>query len=389
MFDGRRLRLLLATLLVIGLLPLGTQTAVAHGLVDQDMSVGTGGVVSSAALTAVWGQTFIPTRSPLVAVDTFWCAGPEPGIVTVAIRPRNAIFGPNLAATSVALPGYGNEQLTHLPITHIDFDEPITLVPGDQYAVMVVAGGNGICGRKADLSQPYLGGTAFFFVDEGSGPEFRACCDDLFVRTYSLAQQPQTIAFGPLPDRVFGDAAFSLSASASSALAITFSADGQCSVSADMVIITGAGSCTITAFQPGDANWFPAPDVSQSFAIGKADQTINFEALPGRTYGDPPFTAEATASSGLSVSFSAAGQCAIGGSTITLISAGSCTITASQAGNVNYNAAPDVSQSFPIAMPVPTNKDQCKNGGWMTFASGDGTAFSNQGDCIQYVNTGM
>jgi hypothetical protein len=34
----------------------------------------------------------------------------------------------------------------------------------------------------------------------------------------------------------------------------------------------------------------------------------------------------------------------------------------------------------------PTNKDQCKNGGWQTFDTP--RRFKNQGDCIQYVNTG-
>lgn len=38
--------------------------------------------------------------------------------------------------------------------------------------------------------------------------------------------------------------------------------------------------------------------------------------------------------------------------------------------------------------PVPTDKDQCKNGGWMTRSRLDGSTFKNQGDCIQYVNTG-
>jgi hypothetical protein len=35
-----------------------------------------------------------------------------------------------------------------------------------------------------------------------------------------------------------------------------------------------------------------------------------------------------------------------------------------------------------------TNKDQCKNGGWQNFFRANGTTFKNQGDCIQYVNTG-
>jgi len=37
---------------------------------------------------------------------------------------------------------------------------------------------------------------------------------------------------------------------------------------------------------------------------------------------------------------------------------------------------------------VPTSKDQCKKGGWKLLIREDGTAFKNQGKCIQYVNTG-
>jgi hypothetical protein len=38
--------------------------------------------------------------------------------------------------------------------------------------------------------------------------------------------------------------------------------------------------------------------------------------------------------------------------------------------------------------PVPVNKDECKRGGWENLYHDDGTAFKNQGDCIQYVKTG-
>ena len=37
---------------------------------------------------------------------------------------------------------------------------------------------------------------------------------------------------------------------------------------------------------------------------------------------------------------------------------------------------------------VPTTKDQCKNGGWKNHIRTDGSLFKNQGDCIQFVNTG-
>jgi hypothetical protein len=36
----------------------------------------------------------------------------------------------------------------------------------------------------------------------------------------------------------------------------------------------------------------------------------------------------------------------------------------------------------------PNNKEQCKNGGWQFFLRANNTPFKNQGDCIQYMNTG-
>ena len=40
------------------------------------------------------------------------------------------------------------------------------------------------------------------------------------------------------------------------------------------------------------------------------------------------------------------------------------------------------------AASVATAKAECKNGGWANLTRTDGTTFKNQGDCIQYVNTG-
>jgi hypothetical protein len=38
--------------------------------------------------------------------------------------------------------------------------------------------------------------------------------------------------------------------------------------------------------------------------------------------------------------------------------------------------------------PLAVNKDQCKGNGWQTLRRANNTPFKNQGDCIQYVNTG-
>lgn len=38
--------------------------------------------------------------------------------------------------------------------------------------------------------------------------------------------------------------------------------------------------------------------------------------------------------------------------------------------------------------PTPATANDCKNGGWQNLFRANGTPFKNQGDCIQYVNTG-
>jgi hypothetical protein len=41
-----------------------------------------------------------------------------------------------------------------------------------------------------------------------------------------------------------------------------------------------------------------------------------------------------------------------------------------------------------ISSMAPANADACKNNGWKARTRNDGSTFKNQGDCIQYVNTG-
>ena len=39
-------------------------------------------------------------------------------------------------------------------------------------------------------------------------------------------------------------------------------------------------------------------------------------------------------------------------------------------------------------IPIPANKEQCKDDGWKGFTGPDGLPFINQGQCIQFVLTG-
>src|SRR5205823_1272546 len=141
-----------------------------------------------------------------------------------------------------------------------------------------------------------------------------------------------------------------ISASATSSLPVSFSSSttGVCTVSGATVHLVGAGTCTITATQGGDANYNAAPNAPQSFTIATGSQMISFGALANKTFGDGDFTVSATASSGLTVTFSPSGNCSVSIATVHINAAGSCTITASQSGNASYSAATSVPQTFAI-----------------------------------------
>jgi gliding motility-associated-like protein len=171
-------------------------------------------------------------------------------------------------------------------------------------------------------------------------------------QTLYVNKAEQSITFSVLPDKTFGDAAFTPTVSASSGLSVSLASDNNsvAIIVSGQIHIVGAGSTVITAFQSGDANYNPAPDVQQTLMVNKADQTITFSVISGKTYGDGDFAAIASASSGLNVDLASDNPsvATITGNMIHVVSAGTATITASQTGNINYNPAPSVSQVLTV-----------------------------------------
>jgi hypothetical protein len=243
----------------------------------------------------------------------------------------------------------------------------------------------------------------------------------------TVAQASQIVTFGTLSTHTYGDAPFSVSATASSGLPVSFTVGStdQCTISGNTVTITGAGSCTVTASQVGNANYSPATSVSQTFSIAKAAATITLvQSSLSATYDGKPhlatatttptglsssvsytdssntpvtsptnagtysvtasitdpnyqgsttgtlviskagqaitvttpapasaaygatFTVAATTSSGLSVAYGSSGSCSNSGALFTMTSGTStCTVTLDQAGNSNYKAAQEVTET--------------------------------------------
>jgi hypothetical protein len=88
-------------------------------------------------------------------------------------------------------------------------------------------------------------------------------------KSVNLNKADQTITFAALPNKTWGDAAFTVAATASSGLAVTFasSTGSVCTVSGSTVTLVYVGTCTIKASQVGNDNYKAAPDVSRSLQV--------------------------------------------------------------------------------------------------------------------------
>lgn len=179
-----------------------------------------------------------------------------------------------------------------------------------------------------------------------------------YIRTLTVGKASQAITFPALPGKNFGDPDFNPGATASSGLQVTCSSSNTdvATIISGSIHITGTGTAVITASQPGNSFYNAAPDVTASLTVNKADQSVTFNPLPLKVIGDPDFVPGATASSGLTVTYSSSNSdvATVVAGQIHIVSAGTSVITASQTGNANYNAAPDVQQTLTVSKSTQT-----------------------------------
>jgi len=174
----------------------------------------------------------------------------------------------------------------------------------------------------------------------------------------------QTISFSSLTPHNLSEQSFELNATASSGLPVSFTSSDPtiATVSEKTVHLLKSGTIFITASQSGNDAYFEAPSVRQKLVINsdndpdKKNQTITFDlSVSEWKYSQGELTLEATASSGLPVTFTTTHPfVSITGNTLNLIYTGThydneAVIVASQAGNAEYNAAPNVSKTLHVS----------------------------------------
>lgn len=279
--------------------PTGTNVVVSVGPVTVTFAT-----VARAGDTAVATSTAgppAPTGYFIVAGATYYTVGTTAAFDTAVV----CITDPSITATSVLL--HYNPPLNGMPVTDPNYPmgtticsiplaslspfviaEPVTTTP-----VITWATPADITYPTA-LSQTQLNATASvagtFTYNPPAGTVLAAGAGQTLTATFTptspsyntvsttrllnVLQATQVITFGPLADKTFGAPDFTVAATTSSGLTVSFAATGACTVSGTTVHITGVGSCTITASQAGGANYNAATPVAQTFSIAAAGTTI-------------------------------------------------------------------------------------------------------------------
>ena len=195
-------------------------------------------------------------------------------------------------------------------------------------------------------------GTTTFTVNQAADANYSAA--PAVTQTLTVAKIGQTITFGSLPAVTYaGGATLNLTATAASGLEVSYASSNPAvaTVFGNTVNIVGAGTTVITANQVGDNNYNAAPAVTRTLTVNKADHAITFSSLPAVTYSvGATLNLTATASSGLEVSYASSNPAVatVFGNTVTIVGAGTTVITASQAGNTNYNPATSADQTLTV-----------------------------------------
>jgi Bacterial Ig domain len=148
----------------------------------------------------------------------------------------------------------------------------------------------------------------------------------------------------------------SLASAGGCVAALSGAPSGDSTVTGGQAIDTsapGTFTLTLTATEAG-AGGQTATAVSK-YTVVPAPQTIAFPQPAPFKYPHGSVSLTATASSGLSVAYSLrSGRCTLTGSTLTFDTGyGSCEVAADQAGNADYDAAPEVTSTITITPPAP------------------------------------
>ena len=175
-------------------------------------------------------------------------------------------------------------------------------------------------------------------------PIYNILADHAIIGTFAVKITPIIIWANP-SDITYGTALSATQLNATSNVA------GTSVYTPAIGTLLNAGTQTLSVtFTPTDMANYTAVTKEITINVTKANQTIIFPAIVTKKSGDPSFDPGATASSGLPVTYTSSDTSVaiISGGLVQIIGGGTATITASQAGNTNYNPAVNQAQTLTV-----------------------------------------
>lgn len=130
------------------------------------------------------------------------------------------------------------------------------------------SGTPGICSVSGNTVSGLAAGACSISANQAGNASYNAAAQ--VTQSISIGKADQGIgALGALPALMLKGGTGTLSATSSSALAVSFSSatPGVCTVSGSTVTGVGPGSCVVAADQAGDANYNPALQVTRSTTV--------------------------------------------------------------------------------------------------------------------------
>lgn len=216
---------------------------------SSDVAVAT---VSGATVTIVGAGTTDITASQ--SGDATFNAAPDVVQALVVTDPALTDQTITFAALGAKTVGDAPFDLTatassNLAVTYTSSDVAVATVSG---ATVTIVGA----------------GTADITASQAGDATYNAAPDVVQPLVVNATKQDQTITFDAIEDQIFESGSFTLSASASSDLTVSFEVvAGPAAVAGDVVTFTGMGEVTVKASQEGNDSFNPAVSVDQTFEI--------------------------------------------------------------------------------------------------------------------------
>ena len=211
----------------------------------------------TAASFKVVSDNVITTSVPAAATS---------GPVTVTVPGHKLTSFPNYVVVTPSLTQtitFG--ALSDKPVNSPPF--PVSATASSELPVSFASTTASTCSVSGDTVTLLAGGRCAIKATQAGNAYYKSA--RAVTQAFTITKLAQPITFGALPSKTLGDPPFTVSATASSGLAVGFASTTTtvCTVSGNTVTLVASGHCGIRASQAGDGSYAAAMPVVQGFQV--------------------------------------------------------------------------------------------------------------------------